>query len=378
MKVASFTRQRLGKYVSISLHLVLKGLMGGMKVASFTRQQLGRCVCLSLHLVLQLDACHECAGLVGDALLVCLHVGLQGLLVPGWVRHEGHERVGAVDVCPVYSADPVELDLQQTNGGVLGDAGNALKCKESYSHVIQVLLKCKESYRHVIQVLRLDPCQDAGVDGVARRVKQRLCDLVPLSVHLGLLIHIHANQVLVDPQQVDDGVVLMHKDVRAPWDLPKHGRNSSDTACQTSINSAAIPSKRADLEHILCPEVPCIVLAKGAHPVHGLGVRLSGLVQHRRHVDRGVGDGGEGVLVSGVNHFIPAALGYDSLQKLHVLQPCSTWLSLAIKIACSSPLCRNWMFYSGGTLQKKSGIHFSSTDLGRQLMVTPRGMPNVL
>ncbi len=42
---------------------------------------------------------------------------------------------------------------------------------------------------------------------------------MPLSIHLRLLVDIHSNNVLVDPEQVDDGMIFVHKDIRTARDL---------------------------------------------------------------------------------------------------------------------------------------------------------------
>jgi hypothetical protein len=57
--------------------------------------------------------------------------------------------------------------------------------------------------------------ENAGLDGVTRRIKQGLSNLVPLSIHHGLLVYIHAKDVLVDPEEVDDWIAVVHEDT---WD----------------------------------------------------------------------------------------------------------------------------------------------------------------
>lgn len=87
--------------------------------------------------------------------------------------------------------------------------------------------KQASTHSQVVEILRPEPGKDAGLDGVARGVEEGLGNLVPLPVHLGLLVDVHAHQVLVDPQKVDDRVVLMHKDVGDPWDLRKKSKYQS-------------------------------------------------------------------------------------------------------------------------------------------------------
>lgn len=76
-----------------------------------------------------------------------------------------------------------------------------------------------KAHIQLVEVMCPDLGKDPGLDGVARGVKQRLCDLVPLAIHLGLIIHIHAHNVLVDPEQVDDWMAFVHKDIWNPRDL---------------------------------------------------------------------------------------------------------------------------------------------------------------
>ncbi len=65
----------------------------------------------------------------------------------------------------------------------------------------------------------LDLVEDAVLDGVAGRVEERVGHLDKLVVHLLLLVHVHAHHAFVDSEQVDDWMVLVHKDVGTSGDL---------------------------------------------------------------------------------------------------------------------------------------------------------------
>lgn len=73
-------------------------------------------------------------------------------------------------------------------------------------------------YRKLVEVLGVDVGQDAVADGVARRIEQRVGH-PHVAVKLLLGVNVGANHVLVDAQQVDDRMVLVHEDVRTPWNL---------------------------------------------------------------------------------------------------------------------------------------------------------------
>jgi len=199
-----------------------------------------------------LDVCFECR------------------MIPGWVGLEGHQSVSGANMRPVHTSNAMKLDLQPKR--------QKSQCKKQSKWAIKKKTKKaeKEVYRDVGQVSGMDPCQDLVPDGVAGRVKQIPGDLEPLAIHPGLVINVHANNVLVDAQEVDDWMVLVHKDVAAV----------------------------RDLEDILCGEVGGCELSIVHPPLHGLLVALTCFVEGKWRVHRGVGNGGESVLVPSVNHLI--------------------------------------------------------------------------
>ncbi len=173
-------------------------------------------------------------------------------------------------------------------------------------------------YREVVQVMRLDLVKNARCDGVARRIKERLGDLVPLAIHLGLLIHVHAHDVLVDAQQVDDGVVLVYEDVWAARDLctmvassaytythtHTYTRTYTYTCTHTYAYSYMHIHTYTHLQHVLGLEVASVELAKGAPPIHGLRMAVSCLIQNKGRVDSSIRDGGEGVPIPRIHDLV--------------------------------------------------------------------------
>lgn len=141
----------------------------------------------TLHLVLELNPGHESTGLVNKALLVGLEVCSKRLLVPGRIRDEGHECVGAVDVAPLDIANAVKLNLFL--GYVLG-----------YS---RVQTNHTNTNLHLRKVLRRNLAEDPCTKRVTRRIKQGMLNPDPVVIVqflTGLLINVNPNNVFVETE----------------------------------------------------------------------------------------------------------------------------------------------------------------------------------
>lgn len=94
-----------------------------------------------------------------------LHVGLEGLLIPRWIRDEGHKRVCPTDMGPIHSAQPVQLDLQMPKGCVK-------KCQSLSDIIVSLVTKrVLGTDRECIDVMSLDLGEDALLDRIAGGVE---------------------------------------------------------------------------------------------------------------------------------------------------------------------------------------------------------------
>ena len=84
------------------------------------------------------------------------------------------------------------------------------------------------THRQHVHVVRRDPGQHPVLDGIARCVNQRVGDL-DVAVHLSevWVIHVDANDILVNPQKVDDWVTVSHVHVRDAGDLQNGDREKN-------------------------------------------------------------------------------------------------------------------------------------------------------
>eukprot|EP00961_Rhodomonas_salina_P277193 3745920-Rhodomonas_salina.1 len=139
----------------------------------------GQCaVPLRLNLVLELDGGHVRAQLAHLQLHPLALGGLALVGAPADVVGHVLEELGAVaELAPVVVADAVQLDAEG------------------------------------VEVARRDAGEHLCAQGVAAAAEDLAADLVPLPVDHVLLVDVGPEEVLVDVQEGDDGVLVVHEDI---------------------------------------------------------------------------------------------------------------------------------------------------------------------
>ena len=142
--------------------------------------------------------------------------------VPSGVWHEGHESVRTIDMTPVHASDAMQLNLHVHTKKTLETLANPKIV--TTRNAAKKNNKKNTTHSEVVEVVGLDLIQDAVLNGVAGRVKERVGD-PDIPFHLMLLVHIDANHALVDAQQVDDRVILVHENIGTCRDLHSQCQN---------------------------------------------------------------------------------------------------------------------------------------------------------